>query len=109
MTSPICIYGKSLTDVRKVAHCMIHYEALCLQERASERVSERESGWESIENKEEASMLSIHTKYYTADLSVSLSGVQEEEEGECVSEGVKEGCECCILVVPSGEVMCVSV
>jgi hypothetical protein len=56
-------------------------------------------------------MLSIHTKYYTADLGVSLSGVQEEEEGEgeCVSEGVKEGCECCILVVASGEVMCVSV
>jgi len=95
MSSPICAYGESSSDIDLVTHCMLNYESLCL--KAAEGTVE---GVPSFVRDESSSskVLSIRTKYYTADLEISLNSLADESGGN-----LTEGCECCILVLSSVE------
>jgi hypothetical protein len=95
MSCPISVYGEETHNVELVASYLMQYEKLCLA------ASKEETEVPDIQNDVDADhVLSIRTKYYTADLELALNTLSEGSGDDLLSEG----CECCILVVSSSEV-----
>lgn len=94
MSCPISVYGVSDQDVHLISKYLIQYEHLCFvaNEESKAKVTEGEDI--SISR-----LLSIRTKYYTADLELGLYTISDT-----IGDNISEGCECCILVVSSSQV-----
>lgn len=96
MASPICVYGESLEDVEILSNYVIDYERLCLAS-IQEDVTPSIIDTKGVAGTCGAKVLSIKTKYYTAELRMALHVLGDGVE-------LSDVCECCILVVSSLEV-----
>ena len=92
MSSPICIYGNIINDIQLIRNYIINYEELCLVYNYNKN--------ENMNDKNEIKTnLIIKTKYYIANLNILLNGNINN------MNKLDNGCECCILVNSSNEVI----